>query len=297
MDPRRVFWKKVFPLPGTQWTLSGYSRSAYRTGFYVGGLDIMLDGGPQSFQTPDHIFITHTHGDHIAELPFTMIKDTNDMSNKITVYCPDVAEKHVRDYIMQLHNTNSMSDTSAIAHLYYNLVPIPQDRTLKRVIIKKQPMLLETVGADHSIPTVVYGLSVIKSKLNPIYQGLSGAEIGALRKNGTNVSIEVTEKKFCYVLDTSIKVFEYHPFLLEYPIIIVECTFIFDDEIEHANDKKHIHWQHLKPYVEQNSDKLFILTHFSMRYKDLEIKEFFAAVTASGITNIYPWLTDTERST
>ena len=293
MDARVIFWKTEFLIPGTQWTLSGYSRSAYRSGFYVNGLNIMLDGGPQSFKKPDNIFITHTHGDHIAELPFTMIQDVSDDSSKISIYCPVEASKELRNYIMQLHNTNTLTDTSQSTDSYYNMIGVSSSYNSFRLILNNQPILVEIVGADHSIPTVVYGFSVIKDKLNPMYQGISGKELGQLKKQGTLITIEHIEKKFCYVLDTSILIFEQSPFLLEYPVIIVECTFIYDDELEHANQKKHIHWKQLLPYIQAHKEILFILTHFSLRYKDSEIKTFFDDVKQTlNIQNIHPWLTD-----
>jgi ribonuclease Z len=294
MDPRTIFWKTEFVLPcsGGQWTLSGYSRSAYRSGFYINGLNIMLDGGPQSFKNPDHIFITHTHGDHIAELPFTMLEYKSD-DKKVSIYCPEEATISLRQYIMQLFNTSTLSDTSQTTDSFYNLNKISSTYNQFRLIVNKQPLLIETVGADHSIPTVVYGFSTIKDKLDPKYLGISGKELGQLKKQGTQITVEQIDKKFCYVLDTSIKIFETSAFLLEYPVIIVECTFIYDDEIEHANEKKHIHWKQLLPYVETNKNSLFILTHFSLRYKDSEIKTFFDDVKQTlNIQNIHPWLTD-----
>jgi ribonuclease Z len=292
MEPRSIFWKKELVIPNTQWIISGYSRSAYRTGFYITGLNIMLDGGPQCFKNPNHVFITHTHADHIAEIPFTLINDIMDEKSKPTLYCPDEAKEYLKQYIMQLHNTNSLKDTSAVSDSYYNLVPIVQERAVRRLTLNKQLFELETVGADHSVPTVVYGFSIVKDKLNPLYLGLTSSEKKELKKT-TCITVEVVEKKFCYVLDTSIKVLEDNPFLLEYPVVIIECTFLMDDEVKHADLKKHIHWLQLKPYVVNNPNVYFILTHFSLKYRDPEIRQFFENVVAQdGIQNIYPWLTD-----
>ena len=59
MEPRKAFWKKTYTIPNSpKWTISGYSRSSFRTGFYIKELNIMLDAGPQSFKMPEHIFIT-----------------------------------------------------------------------------------------------------------------------------------------------------------------------------------------------------------------------------------------------
>lgn len=291
MEPMQVFWKTEFKLPNTPWIMSGYSRSAYRTGFFIHGLDIMLDAGPQSFKKPDHIFITHSHGDHIASLPFTMIHDKN--MEKITLYCPAEAEIELKKYIMQLHNTNSLKDTSAVSSSYYNLVPINQDHSTMRVMINKQLMEIETVGADHSVPIVIYGFSLVKDKLDPKYSSLTGKEIAQLRKAGEKVTIEVVDKKFSFVLDTSIKTIEQYPQFLQYSVVIIECSFLMDDEYDLAEKKKHIHWKQLRPYIETNSNTLFILTHFSLRYKDQEIKNFFDTVKlTSNIKNIHIWLTD-----
>jgi len=163
MEPRLVFWETEFKLPGTSWTISGYSRSAYRSGFYISGLNIMLDGGPQCFKKPEYIFITHTHGDHVAELPFTMIQDTIPLTDddKIKLFCPEEATNEMRNYIMQLHNTNSLKDTKDVIKSYYIMNPVSAIYNKQRLTINKQLMLLETVSADHTIPTVVYGFSLI----------------------------------------------------------------------------------------------------------------------------------------
>lgn len=298
MEPKKVFWKTEFVIPGTTWTMSGYSRSAYRTGFFVNGIDILLDAGPQSFRKPSGVFITHTHADHIAELPLSLIQDidVNDENSKISIYCPEEAIKYITEYIIKFHETNSVAEYDKFdvkMEKFYNFIPVTNERTTQRFIRNKQIMELETVGADHSIPTVVYGFSIVKKKLNPTYNGLPGKEIALLRKTGAEVNIEVTEKKFCYILDTSIKIFETSPFLLEYPVVIVECTFLYDDELEQAIKKKHIHWNQLKPHVVSNPNVFFILVHFSQRYCDSEINIFFNKVKDNdNIANIHPWLTD-----
>ena len=294
MEPRQIFWKTKKIIPGTTWTLSGYSRSRYRSGFFISGINIMFDGGPQLFVKPEHVLITHTHGDHIAELPFTLIHKPSKEEDKITVYRPEEATQYLHDYIIQLHKTNSMREIESKSNEYYNMVQIQQKKSELRIKINNQNILLETVGAFHSIPTVVYGITLIKEKLDPQYSSLSGKELCALKKSGQKITIEVFDKKICYVLDTSIEILEKHDFLLEYHVILIECTFLLDDEIEMAIKKKHIHWMQLKPYVEKYRNNTFILTHFSLRYKDSEIKDFFDKVKKQdNINNIIPWLTDT----
>lgn len=298
MNSKKVLWDTKLPIRGTPWTICGYSRSMDRTGFFVSGLNIMLDAGSPIFKRPNCVFITHTHIDHVGDLPRSLIQDIDikDDNNKISIYCPSEAIERIKNYIIAFHELNSLVDYDKLGvklEDFYKFVPISPIYSTQCLVVNKQQIVLETVGAYHGIPTVVYGFSVIKNKLDPKYIGLSGKELAQLKVNGINVSQVVTEKKFCYVLDTSIKIFEEHKFLLEYPVIIVECTFFTDDEIEQANKRKHIHWLQLKPYVVQNPNALFILVHFSERHKENEIKIFFDNIkNVDGITNIHPWLTE-----
>jgi ribonuclease BN (tRNA processing enzyme) len=54
--------------------------------------------GPQNFNKPSSIFITHTHIDHIACLPFTMIGDANS-KHIFQIYAHAKAKQYIDDYI------------------------------------------------------------------------------------------------------------------------------------------------------------------------------------------------------
>lgn len=295
METRLAHWKQKWHMPYTKWTISGYSRAAYRTGFYISELGIMLDAGPQNFNNPKHIFITHTHGDHIANLPFTLIID-NESENFIPIqlYGPRKAEKHIKDYIRVLSTTNSMNYNigSRIENLYnYNGF---SKQEIHRINIKNTDYDLQIFICDHAIPTISYGFSSISKKLKSQYHGLPGKDIKILRQNGTEITHEVSTRQFAYVCDTSILVLEYNPDILKYPIVFIECTFIYDDELENANKTKHIHWQYLKSYVIANPQIIFVLIHFSLRYKEEEILDFFAKqIAIHNINNIKIWAGDT----
>lgn len=117
------FLEKKYTIKNSpQWQVSGYSRSAFRTGFYVNGLNIMLDAGPQCFKKPDHIFITHSHCDHIANLPFTLIGE-EDGNHKYNLYGPKKAETKIKKYISSMFEANSLSDNIPVDDwfTYYGL--------------------------------------------------------------------------------------------------------------------------------------------------------------------------------
>ena len=72
INPLWAVWNYTKPLTikDTQYTLKGFSIAALRTNFYIKELGIMLDAGISANISPDHIFITHCHSDHSANLPF-----------------------------------------------------------------------------------------------------------------------------------------------------------------------------------------------------------------------------------
>lgn len=292
MEARTAHWKQKWRLPGTPWSLTGFSRAAYRTGFYIPELDIMLDAGPQNFNKPSHIFITHTHGDHVASLPFTLIGDENG-HHVFQIYAPAEAERHLRKYIAALFQVNALSDEIDMPvgtwYQFYGCIEFSSFR----LSLKKSPFVVDVVLCDHGVPTVSYCFSQIKSKLKDEYIGLQGKEIAALRKQGVDVTKEVVTPSFAFICDTAISVLDRYPSIVKHPIVIIECTFLYPEERENAVLTKHIHWEELKPYVVANPATLFILIHFSLRYKEDEILAFFTE-QANDISNIKVWAGDVK---
>jgi len=163
-------WAKEMVIPETSWKIRGFSRSAYRTGFYIPELNIMLDAGPQNFNKPKHIFITHTHIDHIACLPLTMIGE--ECGNHIfNIYAPLSSHTYIHNYIKAMFDVNSMGDVN-ISPWYMFKGLIKHDTVA--LDANKTKLLVEVFECDHKIPTVSYGFSEIKSKLKDEYKSFSG---------------------------------------------------------------------------------------------------------------------------
>ena len=70
---------------------------------------------------------------------------------------------------------------------------------------------------------------------------------------------------------------------------------MYPEDFVIAESNKHIHWDQLYPFVQSHSDRLFVLIHFSMRYEDDEIIEFFEKEKKEkGIENIKVWAGQTD---
>ena len=282
---KSLWWKQSMDIPGTSWNICGYSKSAYRTGFYISALDLMLDAGPQNFNKPSNIFITHSHIDHIACLPFTMIGEPGG-NHIFNIYAPVESESFIRDYIKSMFSANESKIVDPTPwYKYHALLPTNSFRiTNKKTIID-----VEVFKCHHHVPTISYGLSEFRKKLKDEYSTLSGKEIGQLRKSGVEITNDTLFKTFAFVCDTTIQVFDTNPSILEYPVIMIECTYIHKEEFEMANKHDHIHWDQLKPYVEKYPKTTFILFHFSQRYSEQELADFFGNEVKSGLTNVKWW--------
>ena len=108
-----------------------------------------------------------------------------------------------------------------------------------------------------------------------------------MRKTGVEITETIKIPVIVYLCDTTIQCFEDYPELVFYNNVMCECTFFRDGEEELAKQSKHIHWSELKPIVLANPRTKFILIHFSMRYSNNDIKEFF---DGENLSNIEPWL-------
>ena len=280
-------WKDHPPLqiPSTYYTLIGFSLAALRSNFIIGELGIMLDAGLSTNYSPDYIFVTHTHADHCANLPYDLYNQ-NPEQKKTQIYVPQQSKEKFFQLIessYQLSFKENLEQGHSLNH--YDLIGV-EDQQIIPIIIKNKKFNLEIVECDHGVPCVGFGLIEIRSKLKDEYVNLPGREISALKKSGQVITKEVELPFFIYLGDTSKEILK-NQTLEKYKNIMIECTFILDDEIDQAEKTKHIHWNSLEPYIISHPQTNFILYHFSQRYKKSEIQKFFEN---RKLDNVIPWI-------
>lgn len=268
-----------------QYTLIGYSIAALRSNFFIKELNLMLDAGLSGNMCPKFIFITHCHSDHVANLPYHLYG--SDPNNPVLIYVPESVDnfkKYVESSMMLSHNADSITDCINTSR-YCKFIPVTDGFKTELAISNNKKIDVEVVKCDHTVPCLGYGFSEKKNKIKEEYKNLTGKEIVELKKNGVDINNVSTNYFLIYIGDTSSTVLN-NPEIYKYSTIMIECTFLVEEDIENSIKTKHMHWNHLKPYILTHPNNMFILYHFSQRYKRDMINDFFVK---QDIPNVKVW--------
>ncbi len=281
-DPDVLRWR--FPEAVAPWTLVGASRAALSTGFCIPEMDWLLDAGVLVHdQRPSHIFVSHTHSDHVHQLP--RIKSRR---KPPLITLPHLSVPLLEDWFRtsQALTFGAQIDDEELLERSYDLLGVAPGDSL-RIARGRVISQVDVVACDHAMDCVGYLFSEIKLRLKDEFAGLPGAQLGALRRQGVELSEEVPRPQLAYLTDTTARVFDRHPEVLQAPVIVTECTFIDDDHREAAERTRHTLWSDLLPVIEAHPQACFVLIHFSQRYRDEELVRFFAERAPD---NVIPWL-------
>lgn len=256
------FQKKIILPNGYE--LIGYSRGSFKTGLMIEPLKIFLDAGVISQYEPNLILITHGHSDHIGELYNILIGN----SRKFKV--PIVSTPSLTKLIGNFINANMSLNRNQNAK-YNKWEPIGLiDK--HRFTIQNKTIEIKSYLMDHSVETIGFGISEIRNKLKEEFIDKSQEELIEIKK-----AYKITEEKefplFLFCGDTGTSILETLPFD-KYPTVIIEATFLHEDHIVEAKEKKHLHIFDLLPYFAKYDKTTFVLIHFSSRYDISELKTY-----------------------
>ncbi|MGK5672180.1 MBL fold metallo-hydrolase [Micromonospora sp. URMC 106] len=270
---------KTWRIPGTSLTLTGYSRANDKTFFHIPELRCSLDAGLCEGRQVDTVFLTHTHHDHAKDLDYLATNPAG-----VDIYLPAQAVPYVESYLRasaELNHGAAFEPALAKGHRLHGV------RHDDEFTFGRRGHQVRVVECEHKVPCVGYAFAQRSKTLRPEYDELRrqlvgegrGGEFGRImarkRAEGAEVDMEIFRPLFAFLGDTHVKVFQRNPWLLDYPVVITECTFLDDAQLERADRVGHTVWSQLRPVVEAHPRTLFVLIHFSLRHSDPEILAFF----------------------
>ena len=218
------------------------------------------------------IFITHWHGDHVLGLPGLLNSmSRSDYSGKLEIYGPKGTKKFY-EYMNKAFEST--------VNIEIKIIEIENG-----IAYEDEKLKIEVLPLEHGVPTIGIRieekdrLRINKAKAKKI--GLSeGPLMGKLQQrknimlNGKKISYkEVTYKvegiKIAYISDTvfcknTIKIAK------NADLLIAESTYESSLE-ERAEEYKHLTAQQAATVASKSNVKKLVLTHFSQRYKDVNV--------------------------
>jgi ribonuclease Z len=261
-------------IPGVPWTLQGHSHGGERTGFWIPELRLGLDAGVSSRRRMAEVLVTHGHGDHVSALPFlthsaaTRVLAPAVLADALPAFCHAFARLD--------HGAESMVDFRGV--VAGDTLPIQHGTSTATMVT--------VVPCQHSVPCVGYVLSTARrGPLLPEYAALPRADLVALARGGTKVhGPPVRTPRLVFLGDTNVRALTPELLTCGAPIV-VECTLL--SHTESWVDHGHVSWVDLEPIVRAHPDTTFVLIHFSQRYSDEEVREFFKPMRPP---NVSLWL-------
>ena len=180
------------------------------------GIDCGLVEGWQ----PDTVFLTHTHLDHSKDLDYVAVKDSG-----VDIFLPAAALPFAEGYIQA---------TSALNHNAPTTPPLAPAARLHGVRGGDE-FTVGKRGAHRSGSSTASTRSrasasrsrSAKRAIKPEFEALKadGRLLAAKRREGVEIDHEVATPLFAFLGDTRPDVFARSPWLLDYPVVVTECTF------------------------------------------------------------------------
>ena len=279
-QPVRTF--RAWKMKGTNFTLMGYSRSRDKTFFYIPQLKLALDGGYCRGRLAQHLFLTHGHADHSYDIGYMCTHQQG-----MNIHCPIEITHHISNYCKVFVELNGNKILPEKPEWHFKIDGCvdgdiryfgPQN---KKNNGNEDKYRATAFNCHHAVPCLGFMFDEKRKRRKEEYKDLDFKKdkdkFIQLKKDGIDIMEFYYLPLFVYVGDTNIDVLTSSPKILKYPIIIIECTFLNDSDksIELLKKDGHINWSQIKPYVLKYNYIHWVLIHFSCRYKEEEIIEFF----------------------
>ena len=246
--------------------IEGVSIAGHESFYKVPAFRCLLEFG----RAPDDVLgygtvcLTHGHLDHAAGLAHHASRRRLTGLPPARVFAPEEAAPDLEAWL---------AISERLENVGYGVHVTPA--VPGRQVDLRNDLSVTFLPGRHRVPTVGYLFSEVRKKLVDELIGRPEDEIVALRIRGAEVTRREEIPLLAYPGDCSPEIFEAAPELFHARVLLVECSFLGEDDRDRARKYDHIHLDDIVERASLFQNEAIVLTHFSMRYRPEEI---FAAL-------------------
>lgn len=236
--------------------VAGFSLAGEETVVAAPQYNVSFDVGraPREIISIDNICLTHGHMDHAAGVAYYFSQRT------FIGIGPGRAIVH-----------------RGLAHLFQQLMGIwsdieghPSPGEIRGVepfedVAIRRGLLVRPFAVNHSGYSLGYTLIEVRSKLKEEFQGKSGPQLVALKRQGVEIEKRVEVPLITCTGDTAIGGFLDLDFVQKSRGVLIECTFFDHEHLQRARSGRHIHVDDLPEVLAAVPHAEIMLTHTTRR--------------------------------
>lgn len=244
--------------------VQGTSIAGEATCVQVPELDVCFDMGvcPRAALASKIVAISHGHMDHIGGVAYYCSQRVFQGMGPGTILCPKAIGPAVKT-MMQGYVGLEEQVTP------YNLVEMEQDQVFEI----KNNIFIRLFDVEHTCPSAGYTIYERRSKLKPEYYELPQEKLRELKDKGVDITRILHVPLVSYVGDTSPGPWLIREEVRKSQIVIAECTFTEDDQVDRARVGKHLHMRDIAEWLPVLECQKLVLIHLSRRSHVIEARK------------------------
>jgi ribonuclease Z len=249
--------------------LSGFSIAGVETCIEVPSLRLLLDLGRCSKSAVNQplVLLSHGHLDHVGAIAQHAARRAM-MHMGESVY---LVPRRIAQRVEELFNAAGALDGQIIPRRVVPLSP-GEEFSLGG---KRWVRPFETF---HRVPSQGYTVWERRHRLREEFHGTPGEKLAELRGQGVAIDEAYDVPFLSFTGDTRVEVLERNEELQQTETLVIETTFL--DElvpVADAREMGHIHLDELLDRAELLPKREVVLTHFSARYRDEDVRRIVEA--------------------
>jgi ribonuclease Z len=261
--------------------IEGVSIAGHESFYKVPAFRCLLEFGRAPYDVLGYatICLTHGHLDHAAGLAHHASRRRLTGLPPARVFGPEEAVPDLEAWL-------AISERLENVDYGVHVTPAVPGRSVDL----RNDLALTFLPGRHRVPTVGYLFSEVRKKLVDELVGRAEEEIAALRQGGAEVTRREEIPLLAYPGDCAPEIFDAAPELFRARVLLIECSFLGEDDRERARKYDHIHLDDIAERASLFENEAIVLTHFSMRYRPDQIFEALERLPEPIVDRVIPFL-------